>query len=352
MHKWTQDKSLRLRSLSIAAALFAAQSVFSLAAHAQTTYSLTPIGSLGGGTTEANAINSVGDVVGCSLTVINGTVTNRAFVYRNGTITDIGALVNDGTACANDINDAGVITGDSTTATGEPRAFVYSNGTMTSLGNLGSTSAGNSINNAGLVAGTANNVNGILVASFRYDAQLSPPQVDIGNLGGGIITQARSINAAGDIAGWAVNAASRGTSFLYQNGVITDLGAVLGFPSQAMAINDLGQVIGQTQDSGYLYDNGVVTPIPGLQANISSPHALNNNGQVVGASWAETDNHAFVYAQGQSVDLNNLISPTSPDQPFVTLSDARGINDDGWIIATGVDSRTRVQGAYLLRPIP
>ena len=352
MENFTQDGSSRLRALSIGLALFAAQAAFSLA-HAQTSYQLTPIGSFGGGTTQANAINSAGDVVGCSLAVINGTATLRAFIYSNGQMMDIGSLVNGGTACANDINDTGVITGNSTAPTGESRAFIYQNGTMTSLGNAGTSSDGNSINNAGLIAGAAFGFNGSYVGSFRYDAQVTPPQVDIGTLGGGIITQARSINAAGDIAGWAVNAGSRGTSFLYQNGVLTDLGLVLGFPSQAMAINDLGQVVGsRNPDGGYLYDNGAVTTLPSLHGNGSSPTSLNNVGQIVGSDWTPTGNHAVVIAQGQIVDLNDAIVASDPNKPFVTLEGAAGINDNGWIIADGLDIRTGVRGAYLLVPAP
>lgn len=352
MENFTQDGSSRLRALSIGLALFAAQAGFSLA-HAQTSYQLTPIGSFGGGTTQGNAINSAGDVVGCSLAVINGTTTLRAFIYSNGQMMDIGSLVNGGTACANDINDTGVITGNSTAATGESRAFIYTNGAMTSLGNAGTSSEGNSINNAGLIAGAAFGFNGSYVGAFRYNAQLTPPQVDIGNLGGGIITQARSINAAGDITGWAVNAGSRGTSFLYQNGVITDLGAVLGFPSQAMALNDLGQVVGsRNPDGGYLYDNGVVTTLPGLRDGGSSPRNINNVAQIVGASWTETGNHAFVITQGQIVDLNDAIVASDPNKPFVTLEDAADVNSNGWIVADGVDSRTGVRGAYLLVPVP
>lgn len=341
-----------MRSLSMGLALLAAQSLLSLAAHAQTTYSLTPLGSLGGGTTEATAINSAGDVVGCSQALINGTSVSRAFIYSNGQMTDLGSLVTDGYSCAEDINDSGQVTGRSATATGEQRGFIFKNGVMTSLGNAGTSSFGKSINNSGLIAGYAYDFNGSYQGTFIYNEQLSPPQVDIGTLGGGIVTQARSINAAGDIAGWAVNADSRGTSFLYQNGVMTDLGLVLGFPSQAMEINDLGQVVGtRTPGGGYLYMSGTVTDLPSLGGNGSSPYSLNNLSQIVGSSWTPAGNHAFVITGGQIVDLNDVIDPSSPDQPFVTLEGAKGINDNGWIVASGVDSRTHVRGAYLLQPL-
>jgi probable HAF family extracellular repeat protein len=345
------DMSLRLRSLSLGLALLAAQSAVSLA-HAQTSYQLTPLGSLGGGQTEANAINDAGDVVGCSLAVINGTPTQRAYIYSNGLMMDIGSLVNGGFSCAEDINNTSQITGRSATATGEQRGFIYQNGTMTSLGNAGTSSTGKSINNAGLVAGSAEMFNGSFEGAFRYDPRLTPPQFDIGTLGGGIVTQPRSINAAGDIVGFAVNGNFRGTSFLYQNGVLSDLGLVLGFPSQAMAINDLGHVVGSTQSSGFLYANGAVTTLPSLRGNGSSPTNLNNVDQIVGSSWTESGNHAVVISQGQIVDLNDAIVAGSPDKAFVTLEDAADINENGWIVAHGVDSRTGVRGAYLLRPTP
>lgn len=348
MEECKQAKSLRLRSF-VGLALFAAQAAFSLA-QAQTTYSLTPLGSLGGGSTDANAINNVGDVVGCSVAVINGYPTPRAFVYRNGLMMDIGSLANGGTSCANDINDTGQVAGYSATPTGEQRGFIYQNGTMISL-NIGTSSDAMGINNAGLVAASANGFNGKYIGAFRYDGRVTPPQVvDLGTLGGPVI-QSKSINTAGDIIGFASNAQFRGTTFLYQNGVLTDLGNVVGFPNNGAAINDLGQVVGSTSEGGYLYANGTVTTLPGLGANGSSPTSINNAGQIVGSSWTANGSRAVVITQGQIVDLNNAIVASSPDKAFVTLEHADDINNNGWIIAEGVDSRTGAKGAYLLRPV-
>jgi probable HAF family extracellular repeat protein len=339
-----QETSLRLRTL-VGLALFAAQAAFSLAAHAQTSYSLTPIGSLGGGSTTANAINNVGDVVGCSVTVINGNPTPRAFVYRNGLMTDIGSLVDGGTSCATDINDTGQVTGRSDTPTGETRGFIYQNGVMSSLGNLGTSSAGNAINNAGQVAGTYSSY-----SAFLYDPRLTPSQVDIGTLGGVAIVS-RAMNANGDIIGFAANADSRGTSFLYRNGVLTDLGLVVGFPSTPNAINDLGQIVGSRSEGAYLLSNGTVTTLPGLEGNSGSASSINNSGLVVGASWTANGNRAIAISQGVAVDLNTLISASSPDKAFVTLETADDVNNNGAIIAEGVDNRTGARGAYLLRPV-
>lgn len=345
--------SPHLKSLSIGLAIFAAQSAFSLAAHAQTSYDLTPIGSLGGSYVSARAINDVGEVVGCSEAVINGTPTLRAFLYRNGETMDIGSLTPAGTACAHDINNAGEITGRSAAPTGEDRAFIYRNGTLTSLGNLGSSSQGNSINDSSQIAGTAMDVGDSFQGAFVYDALLSPTQVDLGSLGG-IVIQGRSINSAGDIAGWANNAQFLSTSYLYRNGVLTDLISVLGGSSQAMAINDLGQIVGTRTagaTGGYVFLNGAVTDLPALiEHGRTSPTNINERGQIVGSSRIETGNRAVVISQGQIVDLNVALV-ASPDKEFVTLEGAVDIKESGWILADGLGRRTGVRSSYLLRPV-
>jgi hypothetical protein len=51
-------------------------------------------------------------------------------------------------------------------------------------------------------------------------------------------------------------------------------------------------------------------------------------------------------------DLNAAIDLSSPLSPFVILTGGAGVNDNGLIVANGIDSRTQVVHAYLLTPIP
>ena len=51
------------------------------------------------------------------------------------------------------------------------------------------------------------------------------------------------------------------------------------------------------------------------------------------------------------MDLNALIDPADPLQPFVTLVEGVDINDLGQILANGFDSRTGESHAYLLTPV-
>ena len=77
----------------------------------------------------------------------------HAFLYSNGTMTDLGTL---GGLSSDpyDINDNGQVVGFAELTDGQQHAFLYSNGIMTDLGALGGTfSCAYSINNNGQVVG-------------------------------------------------------------------------------------------------------------------------------------------------------------------------------------------------------
>jgi hypothetical protein len=48
-------------------------------------------------------------------------------------------------------------------------------------------------------------------------------------------------------------------------------------------------------------------------------------------------------------DINALVNASDPLKAFVTLTDARGINDSRLVVVNGIDSRTSVKHAYLLQ---
>ena len=134
---------------------------------------------------------------------------------------------------------------------------------------------------------------------------------------------------------------------------VTDLGTLGGGTSKGYGINASGQVTGQAVKTGGVFHAFLYTPGSGmtdlgtLGGGSSTGHAINASGQVTGeAVTAGGALHAFLYAKRAMRDLNSMIDPAIAAQ--VTLFSGKGINDDGWIVANGVDSRTGVTHAYLL----
>jgi probable HAF family extracellular repeat protein len=77
-------------------------------------------------------------------------------------------------------------------------------------------------------------------------------------------------------------------------------------------------------------------------------YSINASGQVTGQSQiVNRDEHAFLYTSGAMTDLNALVRPLAST---ITLTKGYSINNNGLIVADGVDSRTGQTHAYLLTP--
>ena len=100
---------------------------------------------------DANAINSSGQIVGDSGNPGGPDASTHAFLWSNGTATDLGALPGDLFADATSINDSGVIVGDSYADSNDSQtghAFVYENGVMIDLNSLLPANSGWVLNTA------------------------------------------------------------------------------------------------------------------------------------------------------------------------------------------------------------
>ena len=171
----------------------------------------------------------------------------HAFLYSGSSMTDLGTL--GGTSSfARAINDSSQTVGWATNLAGDRRAFLYENGTMSDLGTLGgSRSEARYINASGQVVGFAtNSIN--RRRAFLYE---NGGMVDLGTLGG-MESEGRAINDQGDIVGWANDSNGIRQGFLYQNGNMIDLcGLVdciaMGWDTLELPydINENGDIVGR-----------------------------------------------------------------------------------------------------------
>ncbi|HSG42860.1 MAG TPA: hypothetical protein VLA72_06880, partial [Anaerolineales bacterium] len=248
------------------------------------------------------------------------------------TITDLGTL--GGTfSGARAINDNMQIVGGSDTSTGERHAFLWENGVMTDLGTLGGNfSFAVAINNFGQVVGLSDTASGDL-HSFLWE---SGAMTDLGTLGGSF-TYVHSINELGQVVGFSHIASGVNHAFLWENGVMTDLGTLGGSFSHAWSINELGQVVGISafDDSihAFLWQNGVMTDLGILAGgNSSYAYGINENQQIVG--WGDimssNEGHAVLWESGTITDLGVL-------RDTDTFSQALSINDQMQIVGSSGD---------------
>jgi probable HAF family extracellular repeat protein len=239
----------------------------------------------GAGNSCALAVNDQGLVAGRA-------ATGELVEWADGKVVRLGV---NGTVTA--VNAAGIVVGSINDGTAT-RAFMYRDGIVTDLGNLGTdasaSSSANAINARDEIVGNSNN------HAFRYrDGAMQ----DLGTLGGAS-SIAKGIDDRGDIVGMSGDAHGTPTPFVYES-VMQALPAPTY--SAAIAINNRGQVIGSGEGIyGYLLDNGVVTrldTIPAVQAKgwrHLEPTGINDRGWIVGtATTPGGDLRAFVLVPGQ-----------------------------------------------------
>ena len=291
--------------LAAAAALSLLPLLAAAPAHAEVRFTVTNLGTLGGTSSEAFAINASGQVAGRATTSIFNLA--HATRWTNGVAQDLGTL---GGPISNayGINDAGQVVGDSYLADSvRYRAVLWSaSGAPTVLDAIGKNASANGINNAGSVVGT-----------FR-DLDLNGSVTNIPVL-------------------W-----SNGAAFRLRGGVVTGVSASIG--GAALAINTAGEIAGVTN---------ALTSLPAVwQSEAAAPRlltpnafggaatAINNAGAIAGYYSDGLRNRVVLWQPSGETDLGSLAE--------FGYSFAYGLNDRGDVVGMAVDSRGINQG--FLRP--
>ena len=316
------------------------------------------------------SINSHGWVTGQSQSAtidpVLGIPEFHAVLWKQGQIIDLGTLDSGTESLGIYVNDAGQVIGFSTINTnpdpvgffGFPtHTFIWQKGEKLDIGTLGGANAfpGASCSNQpkDLVVGGSTTTTMVNPGTGLPDADPflwhKGKMIDLGTLGGtnGFAQCANHRHQVIGMSSLAVNPAACNSgspgchAFFWEDGVIKDLGTLGGDNSEAIWLNERGDVAGsadlagptgnQTHDAvlwrdGKIHDLGTVPGDP-----CSRGRGINSRGQVVGGS-SDCHNflHAFVWEEdGPMQDLNTLIQSGTGYQ----LTNAFNINDRGEILA-------------------
>jgi probable HAF family extracellular repeat protein len=343
-------------------------------------YRLVDLGTFGGPVSYGSAdgpggriLNNAGVVSSCADTTQPDThapdfcfnhncFVGHAFRWRRGTLEDLGTLAPDASSLVAHINDRGWGIGQSETGNIDPlfgvpqaEAVVWTSSRMIPLGFLpgGTESIGVSINNAGQAVG------------FGFDGVADPfapipvgfqnrtflwdrgEMIDIGTLGGpdalpggGCDLQRPNTIVGASYTSYTPNPNTgmpTQNPFLWENGMMIDLGNLGGTMSFAQCANNREEVIGSSNLPGdqvshaFLWWDGHIKDLGTLGGDISEAVWINDAGVIAGTADLPTPgiHDAVRWQDGQILDLGTVDGDA--------CSRARAINAAGVIVGGSSD---------------
>ncbi len=309
---------------------------------AQQTFTITDLGTLGGRNSTAYGVNDNGDVVGEAW--LPGDIV-RAFLWRGGTMTNLGTFPGHDRSYALAINNLGTVIGSSQSDTANSEVpFVWRDGVMTPLPLLPGDTSGIAlaINNLGQIVGRSGNT----AVTWIEGAVI--PLDDAG----AVFSGANGINDRGQIVGNAVLGTGRGVAVIWENGVMRPLSSpsLPGctspsciFSSLAFAINEKGDVAGvaanlDERNYAVRWANGVGTslPVPPEATNSWTYYgAINDAGEIAGNITVIENNVASDRAVLWSANGMQRLPTPSDAFPF---SLALGISNAGHVVGASAVS--------------
>jgi probable HAF family extracellular repeat protein len=264
----------------------------------------------------------------------------------NYQVSDVGAMLPLPNSVAQGINNSGDIVGYSYSDDGnEFRAFLISKGKVVDIGAAFPSPVntfGQAINDRGDVVGWYTDATNGAQLGFLYQ---NGAITELGTLGGPNSFPV-AINNSGEVTGNSGMQSGEQRAFLYESGHLTDLGIPAGFiASIASGINDRGEVVGYLGSSdglrGFIYKRGTMTLLPSLDANApwSTALGINDRGVIVGESKVGDRFYAVIFEEDGLVNLGSRISGS------VDSAGLR-INNRGQVVGNLADANNPVQHGF------
>jgi probable HAF family extracellular repeat protein len=291
----------------------------------------------------------------------------HAYVWKNGVLTDLGAVDDSLSSYSAWISSNGIVAGVSEKAEFDPlvpgivdpsvpdypeaTAVIWRNGKITDLGFLpggGYESRAVSVNSRGEVVGSATNLvpdansfafDSVFLLTYPYGYQSrafiwdsKEGMRDLGTLGTGLDAAAYAINEQGEVIGYSYKDTTTpgGCTSLGLTTAVLDMGAFIwdrqhgmrdlgnfgGTCTFAGALNNHGQVVGASNVSGdryqrpFLWEKGVLRDLGGsLGGKGAGATRINERGEVVGSANlpGEATFHATLWrGVGHMTDLGTV----------------------------------------------
>jgi probable HAF family extracellular repeat protein len=281
----------------------------------------------------------------------------HAFLAQNGAVTDLGVLDGGYDSQAVWISGNGLVIGLSQNGEFDPlvdgfpevRAVLWRNGRIVDLGTLpegGFESLANAVNNRGQVVGFALNTVEDSCSFVGFPTQVraflwqNGIMKDLGTLGGPD-ANAELINDAGQVAGTSYTASIEPASgcpsvhpFFWENGTMLDMGTLGGTSTEVTALNQRGEVVGMSTLAGdqifhpFIWSKGELTDLGTLGGDTGWINWINDRGEIVGKADlpgpAPQIHAAVLWQNGQTIDLGVL--------PGDSCSNAYFVNSHGQIV--------------------